>query len=59
MLNDLVVYCVWGFDFFFHCWVFMSNGLVFLSNVWVSKNQALGRSYLLALLFFSIGFRDF
>ena len=23
------------------------------------KNQALGRSYFLALLFFSIGFRDF
>ena len=23
------------------------------------ENQALGRSYLLALLFFSIGFRDF
>ena len=23
------------------------------------KNKALGRSYLLALLFFSIGFRDF
>jgi len=33
--------------------------LFFLSEVWGKKNKALGRSYLLALLFFSIGFRDF
>ena len=37
----------------------MTQGLVFLSQVLGYKNQALGRSYLLALLFFSIGFRDF
>ena len=28
-------------------------------KAWVFYPQALGRSYLLALLFFSIGFRDF
>ena len=28
-------------------------------KVWEKKTKALGRSYLLALLFFSIGFRDF
>ena len=37
----------------------MSHGLFLKSKVLGYKNQALGRSYLLALLFFSIGFRDF
>ena len=31
----------------------------FYPKLWEKKNKALGRSYLLALLFFSIGFRDF
>ena len=32
---------------------------VFYSQTLERKTKALGRSYLLALLFFSIGFRDF
>lgn len=34
------------------------KGLVSIPSLGI-ENQALGRSYLLALLFFSIGFRDF
>lgn len=30
-----------------------------IPSLGIEKTQALGRSYLLALLFFSIGFRDF
>jgi len=33
--------------------------LFFLPELEEKKPEALGRSYLLALLFFSIGFRDF
>jgi len=50
-IGDRIFFFIWG--------NLCPRCLFFPPKVWKKKTKALGRSYLLALLFFSIGFRDF